>query len=96
MVPNINIAVSFNGDEVGTLINVTPSTTGHYYFASFPFTPLGTAGELLFTVATVGDSTALFDDVTVTSTSAVPEPTTYLADLSALGMLGLLGWRKRK
>ena len=28
--------------------------------------------------------------------SAVPEPSTYLAGLSALGMLGLFGWRNRK
>jgi hypothetical protein len=28
--------------------------------------------------------------------SAVPEPGTYLAGLSALGMLGLFGWRHRK
>ena len=27
---------------------------------------------------------------------AVPEPSTYLAGLSALGMLGFFGWRKRK
>jgi hypothetical protein len=27
---------------------------------------------------------------------AVPEPSTYLAGLSALGMLGLFGWRSRK
>ena len=28
--------------------------------------------------------------------TAVPEPSTYLAGLSALGMLGLFGWRSRK
>jgi hypothetical protein len=28
--------------------------------------------------------------------SSVPEPSTYLAGLSALGMLGLFGWRNRK
>ena len=28
--------------------------------------------------------------------SAVPEPSTYIAGLSALGMLGLFGWRNRK
>ena len=28
--------------------------------------------------------------------SAVPEPSTYLAGLSALGMLGFFGWRNRK
>jgi len=29
-------------------------------------------------------------------TKCVPEPSTYLAGLSALGMLGLFGWRNRK
>jgi hypothetical protein len=28
--------------------------------------------------------------------TAVPEPSTYLAGISALGMLGLFGWRNRK
>lgn len=28
--------------------------------------------------------------------TAVPEPSTYIAGLSALGMLGLFGWRNRK
>ena len=32
----------------------------------------------------------------VRSIAAVPEPSTYLAGLSALGMLGLFGWRNRK
>jgi PEP-CTERM motif len=30
------------------------------------------------------------------TTTPVPEPSTYLAGLSALGMLGLFGWRSRK
>jgi hypothetical protein len=30
------------------------------------------------------------------ATKCVPEPSTYLAGLSALGMLGLFGWRNRK
>jgi PEP-CTERM motif len=33
------------------------------------------------------------DDVSVT---AVPEPSTYLAGLSAIGMLGLFAWKSRK
>ncbi len=32
----------------------------------------------------------------MTTSSPVPEPSTYLAGLSALGMLGLFGWRNRK
>jgi hypothetical protein len=32
----------------------------------------------------------------ISGISSVPEPSTYLAGLSALGMLGLFGWRNRK
>jgi hypothetical protein len=39
------------------------------------------------------DNTVYLDNVSLT---AVPEPSTYLAGLSALGMLGLFGWRNRK
>lgn len=42
---------------------------------------------------TTADATG---SVTYDYTAAVPEPSTYLAGLSALGMLGLVGWRKRK
>lgn len=35
-------------------------------------------------------------DSSATDFSSVPEPSTYLAGLSALGMLGLFGWRSRK
>jgi len=30
------------------------------------------------------------------SYTAVPEPSTYLAGLGALGMLGIFGWKNRK
>lgn len=43
-----------------------------------------------------GDYQAIaLDDLNVQLT-AVPEPSTYLAGLSALGMLGLFSWRNRK
>jgi hypothetical protein len=41
----------------------------------------------------VGGLAGISGTVTI---SAVPEPSTYLAGLSALGMLGLFGWRNRK
>ncbi len=39
---------------------------------------------------------AMLDNVEVNGPVPVPEPSTYLAGLSALGMLGLFGWRNRK
>ncbi len=45
-----------------------------------------------------GQSTfsAYFDPVPALDPTPVPEPSTYLAGLSALGMLGVFGWRNRR
>ena len=67
----VDIAVNFNDGladtEVGKLVNVLPAYTKNqpYYFASFPFTPQSDYGTLTFTVTVTGDSTALFDGVTI-------------------------------
>ena len=42
------------------------------------------------------NNTTVPSDVFTVNLTAVPEPSTYLAGLSALGMLGLFGWRNRK
>ena len=67
----VDITVNFNDGltdlEVGKVVNVLPAYTKNqpYYFASFPFTPEYDYGTLTFTVAVTGDSTALFDGVTI-------------------------------
>ncbi len=67
----VDITVNFNDGltdlELGKLVNVLPAYTKNqpYYFASFPFTPEADYGTLTFTVAVTGDSTALFDGVTI-------------------------------
>jgi hypothetical protein len=63
----VDITVSFNGIDIGKVANVQPAYTKNspFYFASFPFTPDVDAGQLLFTVAVTGDSTALFDAVSI-------------------------------
>ncbi len=63
----VDIAVSFNDVELGKVVNVQPARNRGlpYYFASFPFTPETDTGPLKFTVAVTGDSTALFDGVTI-------------------------------
>lgn len=52
----------------------------------------GTYSSLSFTT----DPNENWHGFNVGATSAVPEPSTYLAGMSALGMLGLFGWRNRK
>ena len=63
----VDITTSFNGVELGKVVNVQPAVNRGlpYYFASFPFTPDVDFGPLTFTVAVTGDSTALFDGVTI-------------------------------
>jgi hypothetical protein len=97
----VDITVSFNGVDVGKVANVTPAYTKNspYYFASFPFTPDVDTGKLLFTVAVVGDSTALFDGVTIvqrgTNNVMVANPSFEASgDVIDSGFIvgGLAGW----
>ncbi len=53
------------------------------------------AGQHLVILISATQRQLDFDNVKLEATS-VPEPSTYLAGLSALGMLGVFGWRTRK
>ncbi|HSA01055.1 MAG TPA: DUF642 domain-containing protein, partial [Candidatus Paceibacterota bacterium] len=97
----VDIAASFNGVEFGKLVNVQPAYTKNvpYYFASMPFTPDIDAGTLLFTVTVTGDSTALFDGVTIvprdTNNLTVANPSFEASgDVPNDGIItgGLAGW----
>jgi hypothetical protein len=64
--------------------------TGHEFNGVLKLT--GTFNSLSFTVKDPED----WHGFNVGAVSAVPEPSTYLAGITALGMLGLFGWRNRK
>ena len=66
--------------EIGSSATVTMPITGTLWFG---FNDDRVSGA-------IGDNTGSV------AVNVVPEPSTYLAGLSALGMLGLFGWRNRK
>ncbi len=80
----------------GSTVGFEAGPTVSWQPFSFEFTPTGTSeqiwikGEYART-----DYDFMVDNISI-SMIAVPEPSTYLAGLSALGMLGLFGWRNRK
>lgn len=79
--------VGLNVYDLGTSFGPIISSPGTVYFNSFQ--NVGTdSGNLAF--SSMG-STLTFQAVT-----AVPEPSTCFAGLTAVGMLGLFGWRNRK
>lgn len=95
-------------DDVGVqiLLNgnvVAPGGAGMAAFVPFTIPPSGffVAGlntldfVVLNTLQLDYSPTALRVEMRGEATP-VPEPSTYLAGLSALGMLGLFGWRNRK
>ncbi|MCZ7639004.1 MAG: immunoglobulin domain-containing protein [Verrucomicrobia bacterium] len=67
----VDISVRFNGVELGKVVNVQPAVNRGlpYYFASYPFVPDVDFGPLTFEVSVTGDSTALFDGVTIVQRS---------------------------
>ncbi|MEI8021760.1 MAG: PEP-CTERM sorting domain-containing protein [Schlesneria sp.] len=77
----------------GTSVNVGTGVTGGFANAGGQGTPDTTSP---WKSTFVSSSSTLGFTVTGTDTAAVPEPSTYLAGLSAIGMLGLFGWRNRK
>ncbi len=82
----------------GTAFSVSPSALddGKRGFLSFNGNWSGTTLEIILS-DNGGDLTWIFvDEIKFGDTAPVPEPSTYLAGLSALGMLGLFGWRSRK
>lgn len=89
------------GDVLHTVWTGTdPSLPGSPvdYSLTWPTTPYLVKGLKIY-VDTDHDSSAWeeIDAVTLTGSdiAPVPEPSTYISGLSALGMLGLFGWRKR-
>jgi hypothetical protein len=80
-----------------TLFNRTSATGEGWTQYSQAFT-VGTSGNysLAFTTSALGDNTAFFDSISV-STSAVPEPSTYaaLTGLAALAATVILRRRRR-
>ncbi len=97
----VDITVSFNNVEVGKVVNVQPAKNKNqpYYFASFAFTPEVDTGDLVFTLAVTGDSTALYDAVTIVprdkSNVVVSNPSFEASgDVPNDGILaGLVGWQ---
>lgn len=65
----------------------------NWQFHAFTFTAPDSLLRVEFRSLTPGSCGPAIDDVQLT---AVPEPSTWFAGLSALGMLSLFGWRNRK
>lgn len=83
-------------------VNVLPPGLWPLYTSGGLFNVNATAGSGLFAGTSpagmfFGGSADVYGDVTIDFTyAAVPEPSTYVAGLSALGMLGMFGMRNRK
>ena len=58
-------------------------------------TDVGTVAAAKLDAATVGNLLTVNGDTTLTSVSAVPEPSTYAA-AAGLGALGLAFWQRRR
>jgi hypothetical protein len=92
---NDGVKILLNGVDTGN--PVTSFTQFSSGFAPFAISTGFTSGlnTLDFVVNNGGGPTALRVEMTGTAT-AVPEPSTYFAGMSALGMLCLFGKRNRK
>jgi hypothetical protein len=99
---SVAITVSYNGVDIGRVANVQPAINKNvpYYFASFPFTPDTDSASLAFAVTVTGDSTALFDAVTIvprdTNNLVVINPSFEASgDVAGSGVLttGVAGWQ---
>lgn len=97
----VDITVSYNGVSIGKVANVQPAINKNlpYYFASFPFTADVDSGPLAFAVAVTGDSTALFDGITVvprdTNNLVVVNPSFEASgDVAGSGIItNIAGWQ---
>ena len=83
--------ILFNGNNIASAAANYSTFTGFSISSGF----LPGVNTLDFTIYNYGGPTALRVEMRGEATP-VPEPSTYFAGLSALGMLGLFGWRNRK
>ncbi len=95
VMPNVTVYSSVNGGStwslVGTvLIPASGANDGQY--RTVVFDNLNVSANAMRIALGANGPWTFTDEITF---EAVPEPSTYLAGLSALGMLGLFGWRNR-
>jgi hypothetical protein len=86
-----------NGVDTTPIAGFSTGLDGVWRNASYSFTAVSSSATFSIrdnNFGAVGNDFAL-DDISLRMTS-VPEPSTYLAGLSALGMLGLFVWGNRK
>jgi len=93
LITPVTIDLTFGGSTYHAVIPAGPGFVWHDYSTTLPATLA--SSTLKFASINGGHNGPFLDDVRVYA-SPVPEPSTYLAGLSALGMLGLFGWRNRK